>query len=140
MTEPGTDREVPLSDLQTLRQFAFTMAGMIAVVFALLLPFVFDYAMPWWPWVLALLLLACGVGAPAALRLPYRWWMRLAMVMNRITTPLILGLVFFIVLTPTGWLMRRFARKSMTLDLDNSSASYRISSRNRAREDMEKPF
>lgn len=37
-----------------------------------------------------------------------RWWMALAHLLSRVTTPLFLGIVYFGALTPVGWLRRRF--------------------------------
>ena len=56
---------------------------------------------PWFLGVGALLLLL-GAVAPKALALPYRGWMRLAELLARVITTLILAIVFFVVVTPIG--------------------------------------
>lgn len=53
----------------------------------------------------ALLVLLGGV-APAALRTPCRLWMRMAEGMSFVMTRVILAIVFYLVVTPIGWLRR----------------------------------
>jgi len=53
-----------------------------------------------------LLLLLLGAAWPRALALPYKLWMGLAEQIARVVTTLILGVVFFLVVTPIGLLKR----------------------------------
>jgi hypothetical protein len=45
---------------------------------------------------------------PTALRATDAAWMRLALVISRVTTPLLMGVIYFVVLTPVGFVRRRF--------------------------------
>ena len=56
------------------------------------------------PWFLGIgaVLLVLGAIAPRFLRLPYRGWMRLAELLARVVTTVILAIVFFLVVTPIG--------------------------------------
>ena len=49
-----------------------------------------------------------GVVFPRALVLPNRWWMALARWLSLITTPIILGIVFFLLVMPIGVIKRLF--------------------------------
>jgi hypothetical protein len=60
---------------------------------------------------IAALLMLTSVLAPGAIPAIHQGWMRGAHAMSRVTTPIILGVVYFLVLTPTG-LIRRIAGKS----------------------------
>jgi hypothetical protein len=62
--------------------------------------------------------------APALLALPNRLWLRLGFLLNRIVSPLALGLMFYVVVTPTGALMRLFGKNSLRLRRDQGEASY----------------
>ena len=53
----------------------------------------------------ALLVLA-GLLVPARLGPVYRAWMGVGHVLSKVTTPVFLGVVFYLVLTPVGLLMR----------------------------------
>ena len=59
------------------------------------------------------ILVAVGVAAPTRLGPVYRAWMTLALAMSRVTTPILMGLVYFGVLTPTGLVMRLFGRRPL---------------------------
>jgi len=47
-----------------------------------------------------------GLLVPARLGPVYRGWMRFALLLSKVTTPIFMGIVYFLVLTPTGVLMR----------------------------------
>ncbi|MCI0666027.1 MAG: SxtJ family membrane protein [Acidobacteria bacterium] len=49
-----------------------------------------------------------GLLFPRALVLPNRWWMALAMWLSLITTPIILGIIFFLIVMPIGMIKRLF--------------------------------
>ncbi len=51
-------------------------------------------------------LVVAGVLLPRALRWPNRWWMRLAEALSFVGTRVVLGLVFFGVMTPIGIIKR----------------------------------
>ncbi|MDH3732916.1 MAG: SxtJ family membrane protein [Gemmatimonadota bacterium] len=55
-------------------------------------------------------LLVGGIVAPAALRPVEKAWMGLAHVLSKVTTPIFLGIVYFVVLTPTGIVRRSVGR------------------------------
>lgn len=54
-----------------------------------------------------------GVVVPGFLTPVYRGWMGLAHLISRVTTPIFLGIVYFVVITPIGLLMRVFGRNPM---------------------------
>jgi len=47
-----------------------------------------------------------GLFAPALLTVPRRWWMAMAEGISFVTTRIILAVVFFVVVTPIGWIKR----------------------------------
>jgi Saxitoxin biosynthesis operon protein SxtJ len=57
-----------------------------------------------------LVLLIAALLVPGRLGLVYRLWMGLAAVISKVTTPVFMGIVYFVVVTPTG-LVRRLAGK-----------------------------
>lgn len=52
------------------------------------------------------LLILGGLLAPLALRPVHRAWMGLALLLSRVTTPIVMALLYFLVLTPFGLAMR----------------------------------
>lgn len=59
---------------------------------------------------LAALLLGGGLVRPAALGPVYRRWMAVAHAISKVTNPIFLAIVYFLVLTPTGVVMRALGR------------------------------
>ena len=55
-------------------------------------------------------LVLAGLLIPARLGPIHRAWMGLAHLLSRVTTPVFMGIVYFLVLTPTGCLMRLFGK------------------------------
>ena len=131
---------IPHLDKAGLRRFGLTMAIAVAVVFGALLPFLFDHAMPYWPFVLAGALIAWSVALPQTLNAIYRPWMKLGLIINRVTTPIIMGMVFFLMITPVSLIMKVIRRDAMSRGFDQSLKSYRKASRKAPRASLERPF
>lgn len=127
-------------DKKILREFGFVMAGAIAGIFGLLLPWLFDRDWPAWPWPPAALFLVAGLIFPSALRYLFIGWMRFGHLLSRITTPLILGILFYLLITPFGLVRRVFGKNSMKGKGDVGSDTYRVDSRQPDDEHMERPF
>ena len=66
----------------------------MAGLFGLFFPWLLEAQIPLWPWALAGILAAWALLAPASLRPVYRLWMRLGLLLSRITTPIVHGRVF----------------------------------------------
>ncbi|MGH8770666.1 MAG: SxtJ family membrane protein [Burkholderiales bacterium] len=128
-------------DAQTpkqLRDFALVTGGLIAAIFGLLLPWIWDFSRPVWPWGVGGVLVVWGLIAPATLGPLYHNWMKFAEVIGRFNTKVLLGFVFYTMITPIGFLLRLFVRDPMARKFDPQASSYRVppSSTN----DMEAPY
>ena len=132
--------DIPELDAAGLRRFAFVTGGIVAVLFGLALPWLLGFGHPLWPWVLAAVLGAWGLLAPASLRPVYRGWMRFGLLMNRIVTPVILGVLFYLVITPVALVMKIIRRDPMARSLEGDAESYRVPSVKAPREKMERPY
>jgi hypothetical protein len=53
-------------------------------------------------------LMTAGLVAPGRLGFVHRTWMGMALAISKITTPLLMGIIYFGVLTPTALVMRLF--------------------------------
>lgn len=124
---------------QALRQFGLMFAGLLSGLFGLLLPLVFGYGLPLWPWLVAVGLVPWAMLHPHSLIYLYRPWMAFGAVMAIINTHLLLGLVFFLLITPMG-LIRRLFRQSSIHGLDATRSSYREPSTAPPADHMEHPY
>lgn len=73
---------------------------------------------------LGALLVLSGTLAPAILKPIYRVWMALAVVLGFVMTRVILTLVYFLVLTPIGLVLRLFGKDLLDRKLDPRADSY----------------
>ena len=58
-------------------------------------------------------LAGAGLAIPGQLGPVYRVWMRGAHAISTVTTPILLGIMYLVVLTPAGLLMRAFGRNPL---------------------------
>jgi len=133
-------KNIPELDRKGLRDFGLTTGLIIGVLFGLFFPWVFERGFPLWPWVIFTVLALWALIAPDSLQLVYRLWMRLGLAIGRVTTPIVLGVVFFLVIVPTGLVRRVFGLDSMARSLDDEMPTYRIPSRQKPIEKLEKPY
>ena len=59
-------------------------------------------------------LLATGLAAPSRLGPVYDAWMALARAISKVTTPVFMAVIFFLVLTPAGLLVRLFGHRPLS--------------------------
>ena len=134
------DVEIPDLDAKGLRKFSLTVGFAIALVFGAALPFLFGFAYPVWPWIVAVLLISWGIIAPASLRPVYKGWMKVALLISKVTTPLVLGIVFVLLILPIGLFFRIVGRDLMNKRFDSGEDSYRDVVDEHAVDDLERPF
>ena len=123
-----------------LRKFGLTTGAIAAVLFGVLLPWIFGHGFPLWPWILGGILAVWALLVPATLRPVYRAWMAVGHVLGWINTRIILGLVFYIVILPAGGLMRIFRKDPMARRFEAQAPSYRVPSTDHAKNHLERPF
>ena len=68
--------------------------------------------------------LAVTLVAPPLLGPLNRAWRRLALLLSKFTTPLIMGLLFFVVIAPVGVIMRLAGKDPLRLRFERENASY----------------
>jgi hypothetical protein len=74
----------------------------------------------------ALAFLAVSLATPSWLAPLNRLWLKFGELLHRITSPIILGIMFFGVITPVGWLMRLAGKDLLRLKFDRAADSYWI--------------
>jgi amino acid transporter len=130
---------IPELDTKGLREFGITTGAIIGALFGLAFPYLFDRPWPTWPWVLAGILAVWAVIIPNTLRPVYRGWMRIGLLLVKITTPIILTLVYAIAIIPTSMVLRMLGKDFMRRKFDKSN-SYRVTSKKPSIDNMEKPY
>ncbi|MDP8259608.1 MAG: SxtJ family membrane protein [Candidatus Gygaella obscura] len=108
----------------SLRKFSFVMTLALLVI-SLIVFLKRDYLAKELI-LLAGLFLAVGIFKPLLLKPVYYAWMKLACVLCWINTRLILGLLFFLIFTPIGLLLRLFKKDLLERKIDKNQNSYWI--------------
>ena len=134
------DHRIPELDRKGLRNFGLTTGAAFVVIFGLFFPWLLGRNLPAWPWVTAALLWALALIHPMLLRRIYRAWMRFGLLANRVMTPLVLGIVFFVMISPMALITRLMGKDPMRRTLDPNRKSYRVQSTKRPKQNLERPF
>lgn len=131
---------IPELDARGLRKFGLTFALIIAVLFGFLIPWIFDLDYRWWPWVVAVIFTLWSLIAAQTMAAFYQLWMRFGLLLNAVTSRIILGAVFYLMILPIGIIMRLRKHDPMARTWNSHSASYRTTSQKSKAKQMEKPF
>ncbi len=123
-----------------LREFGLITGIIIAMLFGLILPWVFSRSISKWPWIISSVLIVWALVAPGTLKIIYKVWMKTGLVLGWINTKIILGIVFYLIFTPMGILMKIFRKDPMCRKIDTSVLSYRCISIKPPKEQMERTF
>jgi hypothetical protein len=109
------------------RTFGLVMAGAL-VVFGLLNAWHHGQHGRLWPWMLiaAVLFLAAAALSPSSLRPLNRQWMKLGLLLHKIVNPIIMGLLFYGTIYPTGLVVRLRGNDLLRLKRDPAADSYWI--------------
>lgn len=99
-----------------------------AVVFAIvaLWPLTHGAGPRWWAFAVALGFAAAGFLAPRVLRPLNILWFRFGLLLGRIAGPVVIGVIFFVAVTPTALIFKLLGKDPLRLKADESSNSYWI--------------
>ena len=89
-------------------------------------PLVFGHPFHVWSLVVAAAFGAVSAVAPGLLAPLNRLWMRFGLLLHKIVSPVVLGIMFFLVITPMGLVMRMFGKDPLRLRIDRSASTYWI--------------
>ncbi|MEK9679824.1 MAG: SxtJ family membrane protein [Rhodospirillaceae bacterium] len=79
-----------------------------------------------WAVAVAVAFLAVALIAPGWLSPVNRIWFRFGLLLHRIVSPIIMGLVFFLTVTPIALIMKLFGKIPLSLQFDAAATSYWI--------------
>jgi len=114
------DESKPGSD----RSFGLVIAGATAILGAL--PLLRGAAPHWWLLAVAVVFAILGLAAPRLLSPLNYIWFRFGLLLHRVISPLVIGAVFFLCVTPIGLIMRLLGKDVLSLRRRADLASYWI--------------
>lgn len=126
-----------------LRKFGLIMGAMFALIFGLLFPWITDKTFgnwPIWPFIVMAIFWTLALIFPESLRKVNELWLKVGNVLGWINSRIILGAMFFLLIFPTGLLLKLFGKDSMNRKLEKDADSYRKVTKLRDKDHLEKPF
>ena len=105
-----------------------TFGVVFAVVFGLVAAYLLISGKHYYLWIggLSIGFLGSALIMPRLLRPLNRLWFKVGLLLHKIVSPLVMGLMFFSTVVPTGLLMRLFGKRPLALDFDPAAKSYWI--------------
>ena len=82
-----------------------------------------------WVLIIAGVFLLAALVAPRILRPLNRLWSRFGLLLHKVVSPVIMGLLFFVVVTPTALIMRLAGKDPLRLHFDPEARTYWIDRR-----------
>jgi hypothetical protein len=104
------------------RSFGIVMAIVFTIIGAW--PLLSEGPPRWWAWIAAALFCSLAFLRPALLAPLNRLWFRFGLLLNKITSPLIMGLLFYGVMTPYAYILRWLGKDLLRLRFDPTAESY----------------
>jgi hypothetical protein len=119
-------KTIERTDSKGLRYFALGLAGLIVLLFWGLGPWLAGRPHPLWPLVVGWVLIMMAWVWPPSIWPIHRALVPVARVIAAINTWVLLSAVFFGILLPAGWLLRRLGRLQYRTGFDPNAPSYRV--------------
>ncbi|HXX74375.1 MAG TPA: SxtJ family membrane protein [Nitrospiraceae bacterium] len=122
-----------------LRDFGLVVGGILVVIG--LWPLMFrGQSLRLWAFGLGVVLMALGAVLPMLLAPVHKVWMWIGHVLGWINTRILLGIVFYGLVTPIGLMFRLIGKDTMRHEIAEASPSYRVVRKPRPRGHMRFQF
>ena len=125
-------------NLKKYRDFAFFVGIFFPIIFGYLIPYLFGHEFKLWTVFLGITLLIFGIFAPFKLKFFYKLWISLGNFLGFINSRIILGSIFFLILSPISFLMKILGHNPLKRNKNNNK-SY-LEKRKEFKIDFEKMF
>ena len=126
-------------EAKELRQFGLLVGGVFSVI-GLWPMFLRGEPLRLWAVVLGSLLILLGSLVPTWLAPVHRGWMWVGHVLGWINTRIILGVIFYGLITPIGIAFRMLGKDTMRQSFSDTSSTYRVNRQPRPRSHMKFQF
>jgi predicted membrane metal-binding protein len=117
---------VPATDVKVGSERAFGLVFAAVFVIVGLFPLLGDGGVRFWALGVALAFAVIAFAMPRLLRPLNLVWFRFGLLLHAVVSPLVLGLLFFVTVTPTGLIMRLLGKDLLNLRRDEAAESYWI--------------
>ena len=108
----------------TERNFGLVFAAVFLIIS--LYPLWFEKNIHLWACIIAFISFFFAIFLPKALVLPNKLWFKLGSFLGAIVSPIIMGMIFFLTVTPTGMIMRLLGKDILNQKINKTIKSYWI--------------
>ena len=126
------------ADSKTVQKFGFILSGILLTHG--LIAFFRGHQQFWTEWLLAVLVLFLSFSAVGVLTYLYRSWMLVAEGISWVLLRLILGIFYYLILSPVGFAMRLSGKDMLDEKIDRQASSYWKKHAAKPREQYERLF
>jgi len=114
-----------MDDIKISSNRSFGIVFFIVFLLIALYPLIYSGEIRVWSAIISFILLALGVLNSKILTPLNKLWFKFGIFLSKIISPLIMGIIFFLVVTPIGLIMRIFGKDVLNLKY-NKNQSYWI--------------
>jgi predicted membrane protein len=111
-------------DPQTSSDRSFGIVFCLFFLLVALQPIISGLSIRLWAMGVSLAFVAISIFAPAILAPLNRIWTKIGLLMHAFISPITLGVLFFVVITPIGFCVRLFGKDSLRLKMDKDVSTY----------------
>ena len=119
------------------RSFAFTFTFVFIII--AIYPYFYNQPIHSWLLILAIIFFLLGIVWPKIFFIPNKLWIGLGILLGKIVAPMVMGLIFFLIVTPIGIILRLSGKDVLNQKIVKSEKSYWIK-RKKSLESMKNQF
>ena len=108
--------------IKTSSNKSFGIVFFIVFLIISLYPLIKDGNLRLWSLIVSLIFLILGLTNSIILTPLNRLWFKFGIFLGKIVSPIILGTIFFLIVTPTGLLLRLFGKDVINLKYNNNNS------------------
>ena len=116
------------SYIQTEKSSEKSFGVIFSIVFLIvsLYPLINSEGLRIWALAVSIIFFLLAFAVPKILSVPNQLWFKFGLLLGSIITPIIMAMVYFITVVPTGIIMRLLGKDLLKQKLDNNAKSYWI--------------
>ena len=116
--------EISHSSIKVSSEKSFGVVFSIVFLILAFYPLFKNEQLQLWALVVSFGLLFLAFFAPKILTIPNKLWFKFGILLGSIIAPIVMTVIFFITVLPTGLIMRIFGKDLLKLKLDKNAKSY----------------
>ena len=111
-----------MDDIKISSNRSFGIVFFIVFLLIALYPLTYSEEIRVWSVIISLIFLVLGLSNSKILTPLNKLWFKFGILLGKIVSPLIMGIIFFLVVTPIGLIMRLFGKDVLNLRYNNNKS------------------